>query len=670
MGSRRILRVGACTLVFTAGLVGIGASASGAAVATQLTRYPYLTDAVGTSITVSWATDRSSKTGSVSWGPVANGTCNPTSAVTATWYPITVNGVSQYQWTAKLSLPASGSYCYRPFLASTDLLGNDASPVFNTQVPAGSRQPFSFAVLGDWGQVDAAGNNPDQANLMSQIAGSGARFAVSVGDNGYPSGSQTNYGDLYQRGANVSAVFGPSFWPVPGRAMPMFAASGNHGITNTSGTRSTEQLIWPSDTAAATSGGRYVKETYCCVNGTASASYPSSWYAFDAGVARFYVLQADWADTNLGTGTVYANDDAAHWSPGSPEYQWLQADLAAHPGGLKFAFWHYPMYSDQKAQTSDTYLRGTTSLEGLLASNGVSLGFSGHAHIYERNVPGAPGTFVNYITGGGGATLQPIGETGCSPFDAYGIGWSPSKSKGSKCGAAPIPDAASRVYHFLKVTVDQGTVTVAPTDSLGRTFDVQTYTFPGVTAAPVWADGFESANTSAWSSAAGLTVQNTTVRSGAFAAEGNTTNGGTYAKKNFSSSSLDTYSRVYFQVKSASSQVNLLRHRTATDGSIAYVFVAASGQLGVRNDVAGTTTTSSLVAAPGSWHAVELHTLINGTSSVVEVWLDGTRVNALSSTTNLGTTAAGKMQIGEVQSGRTYDVVFDDAAYGMSRVGP
>ena len=74
--------------------------------------------------------------------------------------------------------------------------------------------------------------------------------------------------------------------------------------------------------------------------------------------------------------------------------------------------------------------------------------------------------------------------------------------------------------------------------------------------------------------------------------------------------------------------------------------------------------------APGSWHEVELHTVINGASSVVEVWLDGVRVDALSSTTNLGTTAVGKLQIGEVQTGRTYDVVFDDAALGTSRVGP
>jgi len=39
------------------------------------------------------------------------------------------------------------------------------------------------------------------------------------------------------------------------------------------------------------------------------------------------------------------------------------------------------------------------------------------------------------------------------PYDAYGIGWSPSKLTGSACGAAHAPTSAANVFHFLKVTV-------------------------------------------------------------------------------------------------------------------------------------------------------------------------------------------------------------------------
>ena len=53
-----------------------------------------------------------------------------------------------------------------------------------------------------------------------------------------------------------------------------------------------------------------------------------------------------------------------------------------------------------------------------------------------------------------------------------------------------------------------------------------------------------------------------------------------------------------------------------------------------------------------------------------EVWLDGTKVTDLSSAlTNLGTTPITEFQIGEVQTGRTYDVVFDDAAFGTQPLG-
>ncbi|HKC28509.1 MAG TPA: hypothetical protein VKB75_10910, partial [Jatrophihabitans sp.] len=217
------------------------------------------------------------------------------------------------------------------------------------------------------------------------------------------------------------------------------------------------------------SGGTYTNTTYCCVNGTSSANYGSEWYAFDAGPARFYVLDSAWGDSNVGTADVYSNDAAAHFAPGTPEYTWLLNDLRTHPSALKFAFSHYPVYSDSPSQPSDTALQGPGKLEGLLGQYGVNLWFNGHAHIYERNNPSGPGMPVTYITGGGGSALGSI--SGCRPFDAYGIG---SKTA---CGAATKPTSPTQVFHFLKVTVSGTTVTVTPTDEMGRTFDVKTYDF-------------------------------------------------------------------------------------------------------------------------------------------------------------------------------------------------
>src|SRR6185437_14773693 len=351
----------------------------------------------------------------------------------------------------------------------------NGSPQFQTQVAAGDSTSFSFDVFGDWGQVDSLGANADQSNLFAQIAASGARFAVTVGDNGYPNGSQLNYGDLQQTGADTSAIFGPSFWTVAGSSIPLFPAAGNHGL---SGPAHTDITTWTQDSAVSSSGGRYQNDVYCCVNGSASANYASEWYAFNAGKARFYLLDSAWGDGNNGTANVYANDAAAHFAPGTPEYSWLLNDLQTHPSALKFAFFHYPLYSDSPSQSSDTSLQGRNGLEGLLGQYGVDLVFNGHAHNYERNTPSAPGMPVSYVTGGGGATLAPIGP--CHSYDAYALGWSPTTLTGTSCGSAPVPTSASQVFHFLKVTVSGMTVTVTPTDETGHTFDVRSYTFSNV----------------------------------------------------------------------------------------------------------------------------------------------------------------------------------------------
>jgi hypothetical protein len=331
-------------------------------------------------------------------------------------------------------------------------------------------------VFGDWGAMSPDGN-PHQANVMSRIAASGARFAVTVGDNTTQAGSQANYGDLYQRGEQVSGVFGPTSWTVAGSSLPIFPTLGNHGHSNAN-----HLINWPQDRVASRSRGRYSMQAYCCLNQTKPGRYPSAWYAFDAGRVRFYVLQAAWSNTNVGTADLYKNDYDYHWTPSSPQYRWLERDLKRHPRAVKFAFLHFPIHSDNASdQRSDPFLQGPGGVEGLLGRYGVKLTFSGNAHIYQRNTPSFPGAPVTYVTGGGGDRVQPIGAHGCGALDAYGIGWSYSANaglgEGSACGSAPVPTEITQVFHFLRVSVNRKTVTVTPTDELGRTFDVVTYGF-------------------------------------------------------------------------------------------------------------------------------------------------------------------------------------------------
>jgi chitodextrinase len=470
--ARRSLVARALVLALVAGAVLIGVEGAGvpdarAAIAPQLLRYPYLTDVVQTYATINFATDTSGTTATVKYGRVGQESCVAKS-VNASKTTISVKGQSEYQWKAKLTgLATNTLYCYRVFLGGTDLLGDVASPQFWTQIPAGTAQPFSFAVFGDWGDTDANGANPYQAALMQSIANSGVRFALTTGDTAYDSGTQSNYGDLTHTGYRVSSVFGPDFWTQAGDSVPLFNAVGNHGMTATYFTN------WPQTKAVSTSSGKYLMETYCCENGANSQKSPSAWYAFDAGNTRMYVLTTAWGTSNVGTSDEYGMDYAYRWQKSSPEYQWLKNDLQTHPSQLKFAVFHYPLYSDNATEPSDPYLQGPNSLEGLLEQNGVNMAFNGHAHLYQHNAA-PPGGIVTYVTGGGGAAPEPI--TKCKSLDTYGLGWS-ATSGGSSCGSAPKPTQVEQVYHYIKVDVNGYQVTVSGVNALGQTFDVTTYDF-------------------------------------------------------------------------------------------------------------------------------------------------------------------------------------------------
>ena len=132
--------------------------------------------------------------------------------------------------------------------------------------------------------------------------------------------------------------------------------------------------------------------------------------------------------------------------------------------------------------------------------------FNGHAHRYERNYPQISGKpLVSYVTGTGGAALD--GGGGCSSFDAYSIG------SGGACNTATVPDA--NVYGFLLVTVNGNKVTVTPTDSTGRTFDVQTYTIPGTTPTNDFSLSASPPSASVTAGSAATSTINTAVTSGA-----------------------------------------------------------------------------------------------------------------------------------------------------------
>jgi hypothetical protein len=180
----------------------------------------------------------------------------------------------------------------------------------------------------------------------------------------------------------------------------------------------------------------------------------------------------------------------------------------------------------------------------------------------------------------------------------------------------------------------------------------------------VFSDGFERGNLAAWTASKGLGVETGIVHSGSFAAEAGTTNAATFARENLPSTYTTGYARVWFEVVSQTSAINVLRLNNASSSQIAYLYVTPARLLAMTANK--TTITSTTTVTAGVFHELEMAVTVNGPSSTTHVWLDGAVVVALSRTVSLTSAPIAQLQIGQVMSGGTYNVVFDEAAFDTS----
>lgn len=164
------------------------------------------------------------------------------------------------------------------------------------------------------------------------------------------------------------------------------------------------------------------------------------YYSFDHGEAHFVIL-----DTDLRVGMRF--------DPASPQYQWLEKDLAATTKPWKFLFFHNTIrgsgphrYDDYNGNGIPDRIEMQQSIGMLAARYGVQCIFNGHDHLYERL---APTNGVHAITtAGGGAMLY------------------------SRSGT---PDEGSMVlrseYHYVVAAVTNGLLTIEAADLHGGRFD-------------------------------------------------------------------------------------------------------------------------------------------------------------------------------------------------------
>jgi len=136
--------------------------------------------------------------------------------------------------------------------------------------------------------------------------------------------------------------------------------------------------------------------------GPAAGEAGKGWYSYDLGSWHVIVLNS-------------ACSEVGGCGPGSPQMEWLQADLAANPAECTAAYWHIPRYSSGKKHGDDL---NYVVLWEVLYEYGVEFVMGGNDHHYERYAPQTPYGDLDltdgirqFVVGTGGRFLRPVTET-------------------------------------------------------------------------------------------------------------------------------------------------------------------------------------------------------------------------------------------------------------------
>lgn len=303
-------------------------------------------------------------------------------------------------------------YTYQIQINDT-LWSNTAS--FRTFPEPGSKEPFTYLVLGDSGTL-----NSGQLGLAEVLNQEEAQLMIHVGDLAYPDGTDEEMTERH------FGVYAPLF-----KRVPLFPSPGDHDLRTNWGEPYREALIPP--------GGWNSGEPF--------------WYSFTHGNVRFISL--DTKDTE-----DHARRYGYIGNPTSDQYQWLLRQLSAaraDPGidWIVVYFHHAPYSAATGFGGHGSHLPTRRALAPLFDGYRVPLVFSGHDHDYQRSKPIRGNQVVDdnegtvYVVSGGGGGRRTFRGTGADWFTAY----------------------SEQVYQFVRVRVDHYTMRLEAVNIDGDVFD-------------------------------------------------------------------------------------------------------------------------------------------------------------------------------------------------------
>jgi acid phosphatase type 7 len=214
---------------------------------------------------------------------------------------------------------------------STTITATSGSISGSTTLTVTQTQDFVLVGAGDIAHGPSAlGPARATSAMLDGIPGT----IMAIGDLAYPDGSDIAFADYYD----------PTWGRHKARTKP---SSGNHEYmtTNASG--------------------------YFNYWGAMAGDPTKGYYSYDLGAWHIVVLNS--------------HCESAGCAPGSPQEQWLRADLAAHPAPCTLAYFHIPVFV-----LSDPMLSSGVALVPLwqaLQDAGADLIINGHVHLYARFAP-------------------------------------------------------------------------------------------------------------------------------------------------------------------------------------------------------------------------------------------------------------------------------------------
>jgi Ca2+-binding RTX toxin-like protein len=202
--------------------------------------------------------------------------------------------------------------------------------------PAATRQALAEgdAVLVGAGDIAVCNGTADSATAALVAATPGTVF--TLGDNAYPDGTAADFANCY----------GPTWGAFKDRTRPVV---GNHDY------------------------GTPGAAPYFAYFGAAAGAPGQGWYSYDIGT--------DWHVVVLNSNCAFVGG----CDEGSPQEQWLRADLAASKRACTVAMWHHPRFSSTYPGGVPTpSVPSTRAFWKALYDDGAELILNAHEHVYER----------------------------------------------------------------------------------------------------------------------------------------------------------------------------------------------------------------------------------------------------------------------------------------------